>query len=285
MATIGLGGGRNGHVETDRKTSADKAAPTAFGYTPATAARTLKRRSRLQTVVGVILVVVAFVGVLGAILWGTPRTRTVAVAARDLPAGTRLSRADLSTADVQLADAQAALSIAATSLSGLEGQQLAVPVFRNQLLAPQHLGAPAAPTIGPDDVALSIAVRPDTEAAGMVRRGSHVSLHATSNKGKPSSESHELLPHVLVVKVEPDDGQAGGSGLVSGSAGANRSSQPATAVVLAIPRDQVDTILRAKYNDELDLALEPTEATASPAQTSASRGGPVPTATPLPGNR
>jgi Flp pilus assembly protein CpaB len=100
-----------------------------LGLTPEAAARKTQRRVNTRLLAGLVLVAVAFIGFLVFVVSSAPVTRGIVVATRDLPAGTRLSRADLAVAQVQVGQAQAQAAVPASALDGLAGKELVAPAF------------------------------------------------------------------------------------------------------------------------------------------------------------
>src|SRR5207302_10461606 len=107
----------NGHV--------DRLLPV--GLTPAAAERKHARRLNARVLAGVVCVLAAFSGFLVFAASSSPRTHGVVVSVRDLPAGTRLRRADLTVAQAQFGEAQAQAFVSADGLDAIEGQELLAP--------------------------------------------------------------------------------------------------------------------------------------------------------------
>ena len=236
--------------------------PTPLGsLTPENAARIVRRRSLLKVLLGVVVVVGAFAGYLGFVLTTAPQAANVVVVARDLPAGARLAQADLTTARVSLATTQTVDSLPEDALPQLVGRELAVPVFRNQLLTSRQLGAPAQPVLEPDYAAVTLPVRPENAAAGDLRMGDLVAVW-TAGKDRTNQQVQLLLPQVVVYEVGAGDNQGttSGGGVAAPFGSSNttpvgRGPRPIASVVLAVPTDQVEAVEQAKAQYDVDLVL------------------------------
>src|SRR5438270_12532930 len=105
------------------------------GLTPEDADRQHARRLNARVLAGVVCVLAAFSGFLVFAASSSPRTHGVVVSVRDLPAGTRVRRADLAIVQAQLGEAQAQAFVSADGLDAIEGQELLAPVAAQQILA------------------------------------------------------------------------------------------------------------------------------------------------------
>jgi Flp pilus assembly protein CpaB len=210
----------------------------------------------------VVVVVGAFGGYLGFVLATAPQAVNVVVVARDLPAGARLGKADLTTARVSLATTRTVASLPDGALAELVGRELAVPVFRDQLLTLRQLGSPTPPVLEPDYQAVTLPVRPDNAAAGDLRMGDEVAVWMAS-KDRADQQVQLLLPRVVVYEVGAGDAQ--GTAATGGSvpspfgpstvAPVGRGPRPIASVVLAVPRDWVEAVERAKAHADVDVVL------------------------------
>src|SRR5919205_104681 len=179
-----------------------------LGLTPEAAARKHARRVNTRLVAGLLCVLAAFSGFLIFAVASSPRTHGVVVATRDLPAGTRLRRADLALVQAQLGEAQAQTFVTAEGLDGVEGQELLAPVAAQQILARSQVGTGRRPVLGPGFVRMTVPVRPDTAVGGALRPGDVVTVLATTDKGKPSAQTRPVLDRVLVDQVGQADSLA-----------------------------------------------------------------------------
>src|SRR2546423_1386087 len=159
------------------------------------------RRVDLRVVVGILL---ALSAVLGSItFWGSAMdTRAVLVATRDMPAGTALTTGDLATARVRLGDALYAAAIPADALDSLSGKPLAEPVHTHQVIVRAQVVN--GPILGPDKLAMTVAVKAETAAGGRLKQGDAVEVLVTTDKGKPESRTTVVLPRVTVFSVGYD---------------------------------------------------------------------------------
>jgi pilus assembly protein CpaB len=227
----------------------------ATTLTPARAIRQ-PRRVDLRAVFGLFLLLLATGGSIA--FWSASSdTRAVLVATRDLPAGATLSASDLAVARVRVDDAIYEASWPAAAREELIGRQLAEPVHAQQLLVRAQLST--RPPLQPDQLALTIPIRPDTAVGGRVRPGDYVQVLATSGKGKPESETFVVLRRVRVHDVGRDERVT-----VVNTAGAAETAPrpaaqgPVSTLTLVVTQDQALELARARWNGELDVALLPT---------------------------
>ncbi len=149
------------------------------------------RKLDLRAVIGICLTVMAVGGSIA--YWGvTSDTRAVVVATRDLPVGATLDAGDLAVARVRVDDGIYAAAVPADELSTLAGRQLAEPVHAQQLLVRGQVSS--RPLLGANQLAMTIAVSPESAAGGRLRPGDAVQVLVTTNKGKPESKTTVVLP-------------------------------------------------------------------------------------------
>ena len=245
----------NGHVP-------DTLAP--LGLTPHSADRQHARRLNRRLVAGLVCVVAAFSGFLVFAVASSPRTHGVVVAARDLPAGARLRRADLAIVQAQLGESQAQAFIAGEDVGGLEGQELLAPAGAQQMLARNQVGGSRRPVLGPGFVRMTVPVRPDTAVGGALRPGDVVTVLATGDKGKATAQTRPVLERVIVDQVGQADsltttgvGNASDNGSVSLAA---RAARPVAWVTLLVPEGRATSLSLARWTDDLELIqLPPTD--------------------------
>jgi Flp pilus assembly protein CpaB len=242
----------NGHV-------ADTLTP--LGLTPEAAARKHARRLNSRLVAGLVCVLAAFSGFLVFAVASSPRTHGVLVAVRDLPAGTRLRRADLAIAQAQLGEAQAQAFVAAEGLDGVEGQELLAPLAAQQILARSQVGASRRPVLGPGFVRMTVPVRPDTAVGGALRPGDLVTVLATAEKGKPTAQTRPVLERVVVDQVGQADSLASTSVGVASDAPsvslATRAGRPVAWATLIVPEDRATSLSLARWSGDLELIQLP----------------------------
>ncbi len=203
-----------------------------------------------RLLVGMLLVVVALVG--GLSLWSQMRvTAPIVVAARALPAGHVIAAEDLATAEARLEGPLAGLAIGNAERASVIGQTVAAPIPAGAMIVRPSLGT--GPTIGPDEVAVTVPVPVDTVFARL-RRGDQVAVLATSDKGHPQSLTSVLLERVTVYDVSLDTSRVtlGGSSQGSGSQG--DVGRP-TNVTILVPRSEAEAVTHSLVNGTLTLAL------------------------------
>lgn len=225
-------------------------------------ARALREPRRLDTrvLVGLFLACLAIIG--GLSFWKkTTDTQAVLTTTRDLPAGARLTAADLAVSHVRLDDRLLRAVVPAAEQASVVGKQVGQPVGAHQLLARTQL-APRAP-LAPDQLAMTVPVSPDTAVGGRLRPGDAVQIVATLDKGQPESRSVVVLPRVTIYDVTYDQqldvvntaGAAQGAGAPpDGRAGGRLAS-----VTVLVNPDQVLPLAQARWNAALDLILLPPE--------------------------
>lgn len=211
-----------------------------------------QRRLDLRVALGLILALAAIGG--GLATWGAvTETRGVLVATRDLPAGAALRADDLAVAHVHLDDTLYAAALPAGELAAVVDRRLAEPAHAGQILARGQLAT--RPLLGPGDLALTIAVRPETAAGGRLRPGDGVRVLVTRDKGKPGSSTATVLERVVVYEVGFDARLSvgvAGRGL-EGDAG----DGPLASLTLIVTPEQATQLANAKWNGDLDVALLP----------------------------
>ena len=250
--------GHNGRAAVDPRVTRVAPPASPLGVAPAARPsrwRWLRHLLTLRLLVGVAVMLVAFVGYLGLVLVTAPHADSVIVLTRDLEAGARLSRGDLASAAVQLPDAQARLAVLSTDADQLGGRTLARPVARDEVLVWPALAAASEPELEPGYQAVTLPVRPDTAASGALRQDDLVRVVLTTNKG-PAAQSRTVVPSARVVVIGRGDRGTSSAGGLSGAASAapaGRVAQPITSVTLSVPADVVETLTAAKYAGEVDL--------------------------------
>jgi Flp pilus assembly protein CpaB len=258
-------GRRNGSASLERTVDG---APTGSGFLPlgtAPAARPSRRRvlGRLLTarvVGGLLVMALAFAGFLTLILTTTPQVGTVVVLTRDLEAGTTLARGDLALVPAQLGEAQSRVAVPAGQVDQAIGRRLAAPAFRNQVLLWPQLAGSDEPALEPDMQAVTVAVRPDTAASGVLRASDWVRVVATTKTaaGRSDSTSRTVIPRARVVAIGRGEqrasaGATGAAGQAGLPAFGARAAQAINTVTLAVPAELVEAVTAAKYSNEIDV--------------------------------
>ncbi|MBI4496649.1 MAG: Flp pilus assembly protein CpaB [Chloroflexi bacterium] len=218
-------------------------------------ARALRQPRHLdwRSIFGVFLLLVATGGSLA--FWTVSSdTRAVVVATRDLPAGATLSATDLAVARVRVDDTIYHASLPADELTTIVGKQLAEPVHAHQLLVRPQLSN--RPVLAPNQLALTIAISPETAVGGRLRPGDAVQVLVTTNKGKPEARSSVVLPRVTVYDVGYDQRVT----VVNTDVADRPATQgPAKWLTLIVTSEQALQLAQARHSGELDVALLPPE--------------------------
>ncbi len=217
-----------------------------------TPARELHRPRRISSraAVGAFLALTATVASL--YFWAlTSQTRPVLVASRALAVGTTISPSDLLAVHVQVPDEMYEVAVPASQMATLIGKRVAEPVYAGEMLQRSELSVGAR--LGPNELAMTIAVSPETSAGDLVRPGDQVQMLLTRGEGEPGSTTEVLLPRVTVYNI----------GYAAGTAGYS----PEDAITSEISQGSVDTLTvivsqqdavrlaNAKWNGALDVAL------------------------------
>ena len=233
--------------------------------TPARALHRPSRRVDLRVVIGIGLAILAFAGSLA--FWAsTSDSRAVVVAARDLPAGATLAASDLGVARVRMDEPLYAAAVPADALDSLVGQQLTQPLYADQVLARAQLLSDPRPTIGSDQMALTIPVNASTAAGGQLQPGDSVRVLATTNKGKPDAQTSVVLDRALVYDVGHDQSAVISAGTSSSDSATRTVSRgPISSVTLVVSPDQAVALAQARWNGDLDVGLLPPQSAAQPA--------------------
>ena len=178
---------------------------------------------RRRRVLAAALTAVAVGGVLHTVAPPAPATTTVTVAARDLPAGTALTAADLTTTHLPPDAVPDGLAAAAT------GRTLAAPLTRGEpITEPRLVGAGL---VGADPATTALAVRvSDPGQVALLTVGDRIDLLATD----PREASTTLLgSDVTVLAVPPATPDTSGGSLTG------------RLVVLAVPASDVEDVTAA----------------------------------------
>ncbi len=263
--------GRNGLAGVERRPVGPSTRVAPLPVAPAARPSPLRRLRRWLTprvVGGLVVMAATFAGYLAWLLLSTPSTTDVLVLARDVPAGSTLSRADLVEQPMQLPGPQARAAVPGAAIDRVIGRRLAGPAFRDQVLIWPELDASAPPELEPGHEAVTVAVRPDTAASGALRKDDLVRVVVTTNKGRPDAQSRTAIGSARVLTVGRGDQRApaaGGGAPVSFGSGATSSTAPIqngprqaqaiSTVTLSVPSDQVEALTAAKWAGEIDLVL------------------------------
>jgi Flp pilus assembly protein CpaB len=209
------------------------------------------RRADWRALFGVFLTLVAVGG--SIVFWtDSSDTRSVVIATRDVPSDATLSLADLAVARVRVDDALYQAAVPAPDLTTLAGRQLAEPIHAHQVLVRAQVSP--RPPLGPNQLALTISISPETAVGGLLRPGDVVEVLGTINKGKPEAQTTVVLPRTIVYDV----GYTQPLSAVNTS-GTERSvaQGPARWLTLVVSPDQAVQLAQAKGAGDLDIALLP----------------------------
>ena len=204
-----------------------------------------------RAIVGILLMLITISG--SFVFWASSSdTRSVIVITHDVPAGATLGPQDLATARVRVDDAIYRAAIPATDLDSLVGRQVAEPLYANQLLVRAQLSS--RPRLGAGQVALTIAISPDTAVGGTLRAGDQVEVLLTTNKGKPEAQTTVVLPRVTVYDVGYTQTIA-----AVGASSTDTAPNPdqIRSLTLVVSQDQAVQLAHAKWAGDLDVALLP----------------------------
>jgi Flp pilus assembly protein CpaB len=160
------------------------------------------RRRPWQIGLGVALVVLC--GAIGATLFQSSAKRVpVVIAARNLPAGTVLTPADLATGSLPASDNITAMSASGVNL--LIGQQLAVPTTSGQLMVRAMVST--HPPLAAGSEVVGLLLKGDQMPSVPIVVGDRVQIIAVSTPGQASSGSSSvgtsLVATATVLAVGP----------------------------------------------------------------------------------
>lgn len=203
-------------------------------------------------VLGLVLALTAIGGSLAT--WSAANaTRGVLIAAREMPMGTTLRTNDLAVAQVHMDDALYIAALPAAELTAVIGQRLGESAHAGQVLARGQLAT--QPLLGAGELALTIAVRPETAAGGRLRPGDTVRVLVTHAKGKPDSSTVTVLERAVVYEVGYDARLSVGIG--QGDQAEGIAVGPVASLTLIVTPEQAEQLANAKWNGDLDVALLP----------------------------
>ncbi|GBD23181.1 hypothetical protein HRbin29_00839 [bacterium HR29] len=200
---------------------------------------------------------------------GGASTRTVVVAARDIPAGTVISPGMLRLAPV---DAEDTLAGALTSLDAAIGQVARIPIYSGeQVIAGKLTAAPLgeglAYVVPPGMRAMAVEVNKVVAAGGNVRPGERVDVFAVIETTREDAtgarqsvqQSLLLAQNVEVLAVEQRIiERAPGATSSDGTLADQPEPDPAaTVVTLALPPDVALRVLLADERGAIRLAVRP----------------------------
>jgi pilus assembly protein CpaB len=210
-------------------------------------------------VLGVLLICLALGG---GLIWADSvnQGRDVIVAARDLPIGAALAPGDLLVARVRIDDSLYAAAIPAAAAPSLVGKSLSEPAHAHQMLV--HAQVADAPLLGPDQTAMTIAIKAEAAAGGWLKPGDAVRVLATADKDKPTARTQVIIERATVYRVGRDQrtrvisssGSSGGQ--VTGEDDTQSSTAgDMTSLTLILTPEQALALAQVKWNGDLDVIL------------------------------
>ena len=218
-----------------------------------TPSRALRRPRRIdmRLVVGLLLMVATTLASL-AFWTATSDARPIVVATHALPALAVLTPADLTVVHVRMDDALYQAAIPGDEMTALVGKPLAEPVHAQQVLVRAQVGT--RPSLAADQVAMTIAITPETGVGGRLRPGDQVLVLATFNKGKTDVRTAVVLERVTVYDV----GYEQRVGAINTDGASSPTAQGAARwLTLVLTGEQARQLAQAKGTGDLDVTLLP----------------------------
>jgi len=156
----------------------------------------LRRLARPLPLIGIALIVIAAAGYLTVAAGSRVRRSEIVVAARSLPAGTRLSGRDLAVAKLSGDQTLLARLVPAAAESSLLGRRLAAPVVEGLPLGRSDLAARGG---GP--AAFTLTVPALHALGGNLAVGDRVSVLATFTNSSGVASARVIARHLVVLSV------------------------------------------------------------------------------------
>lgn len=204
-----------------------------------------RRLARPLPLIGIVLLAVAAVGYIAVAARARTQRSEVVVAARNLPAGTRLTSSDLRLVELSAGKPLLAQLVPAAGESALLGRRLASPVLAG---LPLGQGSIAPPGGGP--AAFTLTVSALHALGGNLAVGDRVSVLATFSSASGAATARVIARHLVVLAV----GQAP-SGIDQASA--------TVAVTVALPNPSMASELAlANSVGKIDLLRDGANSTA-----------------------
>ncbi|MEV7304342.1 SAF domain-containing protein [Streptomyces clavifer] len=181
---------------------------------PVAAPRMVKQRRRRPGLIALSVALIAAGGLSGAVLYSASGQRTaVLVVAHDVPAGTKLAKADLGTASVALDPAVKAVK--ASQASSLVGQRAAVDLQAGALLSPSQVTKKSL--VGPGEQLVGVSLKPSQIPASRLSPGQRVLVVSTPDEQTAAADKEtglERKPKTLAASVVAVGSPAVGTGNV-----------------------------------------------------------------------
>lgn len=252
----------DGHAELTLPPSTDDGAPRLRPREPATPSSSTSATSRLRRLreplplIGIALVLVAFLGYLAVYSSTTHRT-PVLVTTRALAAGTVIHASDLRTVEIAGDGSLIAGLEPESGLSQVVGQRLAAGLPAGTPLPRSALAARA-----PATSAMTLAVPALHALGGALQPGDRVTVLATFGAGSGHAHSRPIARNLQVLEI--------------GSAPASADQTTATVpVTLALPDPSIASALALAENDgKLDLLRDGNRAATAPIPQASDRNSP-----------
>lgn len=182
-------------------------------------------------------------------------TRSIVVAARDLPTGHHIAAADLATVNL----ASDAIPPSSTRrFEEITGQQLAVPIEQGSPIPKSSLLGPDLLTGAPPGTSAVPVRASDAEGTSILRPGMRVNVVLTTGNGyETPTESRVIARGVTVLWNGSQSGNESSSWF-----GAS-SNQPGT-IVVAAPESEAARLAGATSEGKVSLLISPSEEDADP---------------------
>ncbi|MEU4266098.1 SAF domain-containing protein [Streptomyces argenteolus] len=181
---------------------------------PVAAPRMVKQRRRRPGLIALSVALIAVGGLSGAVLYSASGQRTpVLVVTRDVPVGTKLTKADLAEASVALDPA--VKSVKASKAAGLVGQRAAVDLRAGSLLTPAQVTDKSL--VGPGQQLVGVSLKPSQIPATRLSPGQKVLVVSTPDADamETAKESGlEAKPQTVAASVVAVGSPAVGTGNV-----------------------------------------------------------------------
>ena len=155
-----------------------------------------RRLARPLPLIGIVLLAVSAVGYIAVAAGSRTRGGEVVVAARDLPAGTRLTTADLRLVRLTAGRPLLAQLVPASGETALVGQRLATPVLAGLPLGRESVAQPGG---GPAAFTLTVAAL--HALGGNLAVGDRVSVLATFSSATGAATARVIARHLVVLAV------------------------------------------------------------------------------------
>lgn len=193
----------------------------------------------------------------------------VVVAARAVPAGARLSRADVRLAMVPQGGRTRAAFTALRPALGLLSRQALYP--GEQLLPQMLVAAAASPNLAdhvpPGMLAMSVLYNPVTQAGGALTPGDRVAVLAVVGRGydgRKVDAAQVIMDRVQVLSTPGVGLGAQVGAAVSGAGAPATASNGAQSIVLAVTPQQAQRIAFASTYGQIELLLDAANSRAAP---------------------